>query len=73
MKNTVPVSSWRTQNRGKKFGNSSLAVRPRHSKIGWFWTGRGMEIPLYLMLICLAILIRGGGPLSVDRTLGREI
>jgi hypothetical protein len=32
-----------------------------------------MEIPLYLLLICLAILIRGGGALSVDRTLGREI
>ena len=44
-----------------------------HLKVGWFWTGRGMEIPLYLLLICLAIFIRGGGALSVDRTLGREI
>ena len=44
-----------------------------HMKIGWFWTGRGMEVPLYLMLICLGILIRGGGALSVDRALGREI
>jgi len=32
-----------------------------------------MEVPLYLMLTSLAILIRGGGALSVDRVLGREI
>jgi len=32
-----------------------------------------MEVPVYLMLICLAILIRGGGPLSLDRLLSREI
>jgi putative oxidoreductase len=44
-----------------------------HMPNGWFWTNRGMEVPLYLMLICLAILIRGGGPLSFDRRLGREI
>jgi hypothetical protein len=30
-------------------------------------------VPLYLMLISIAILIRGGGALSVDRALGREI
>jgi hypothetical protein len=30
-------------------------------------------MPLLLMLICLAILIRGGGALSLDRVLGREI
>jgi putative oxidoreductase len=44
-----------------------------HMKIGWFWNGRGMEVPLYLMLICLAIMVRGGGALSVDRALGREL
>jgi hypothetical protein len=32
-----------------------------------------MEVPLYLMLISIAILIRGGGSLSIDRALGREI
>jgi hypothetical protein len=30
-------------------------------------------VPVYLQLICLAILIRGGGPLSLDTRLGREI
>ena len=44
-----------------------------HMPIGWFWTNRGMEVPLYLLLMCLAILIRGGGPLSLDHRLGREI
>ena len=32
-----------------------------------------MEVPLYLMLICIAIVIRGGGTLSVDQLLRREI
>jgi putative oxidoreductase len=52
-----------------------MAVAAFHVTIqrGWFWAGGGMEIPLYLMLICLAILIRGGGAVSVDRLLGREI
>jgi putative oxidoreductase len=52
-----------------------MAVAAFHVTIqrGWFWAGGGMEVPLYLMLICIAILIRGGGALSVDRALGREI
>ena len=54
-------------------GFMAVAAFHVHLKVGWFWTGRGMEIPLYLMLICLAILIRGGGVLSLDRALGREI
>jgi hypothetical protein len=41
--------------------------------IGWFRNACGMELPLYLMSICLAILIRGGGLLSLDRLLLREI
>jgi uncharacterized membrane protein YphA (DoxX/SURF4 family) len=32
-----------------------------------------MEVPLYLMLILIALVIRGGGALSIDRALGREI
>ena len=54
-------------------GFMAVAAFHVHIKIGWFWTGRGMEVPVYLLLISLAILIRGGGPLSVDRALGREI
>ena len=44
-----------------------------HMSRGWFWNASGMEVPLYLLLISLAILIRGGGPLSIDSRLGREI
>jgi len=44
-----------------------------HLRIGWFWSGRGMEVPFYLLLISLAIVLRGGGTLSLDRLLGREI
>ncbi len=43
-----------------------------HIHIGWFWPSRGMEVPFYLLLISVAILIRGGGPLSLDRAFGRE-
>ena len=44
-----------------------------HMQQGRFWTNRGMEVPLYPMLICIAIAIRGGGAWSVDRLLKREI
>ena len=55
------------------FGFMFVAAFHVHIKIGWFWTGRGMEVPVYLLLVCLAVLIRGGGPYSLDRRLGREI
>jgi len=43
-----------------------------HWPLGFFWSGRGFELPLSWFFICLFILIRGGGNLSVDRALGRE-
>jgi putative oxidoreductase len=54
-------------------GFMAVAAFHVHMPLGWFWTNRGMEVPLYLMLICIAIIIRGGGALSVDRLLRREI
>lgn len=41
---------------------------------GFAWTrpGGGWEYPAFWALIILAILIRGGGPYSLDRKLGRE-
>jgi putative oxidoreductase len=39
---------------------------------GYFWTNRGYEYALLLALLCIAILFRGGGRLSVDRLIGRE-
>jgi len=43
-----------------------------HVPIGYFWTGRGCEYPLMWLLLQLAVLARGAGPLSVDKALGRE-
>jgi putative oxidoreductase len=40
---------------------------------GWTAPGGGWEYPAFWALIILAILIRGGGPYSVDRKLGREL
>jgi len=42
-----------------------------HSKT-WFWTAKGMEMPLLLMVIAIVIFIRGGHHWSVDRVLPRE-
>jgi len=37
------------------------------------WTGPGYEYPLFWALVMLAIALRGGGPYSVDRVIGREL
>ena len=44
-----------------------------HWSLGYFWTGRGVEYPLLLGALCLAIFFRGGDRLSVDRAIGREV
>jgi putative oxidoreductase len=40
---------------------------------GWNRPGGGWEYPLFWELIWLAILLRGGGPYSLDRMFGREL
>lgn len=45
------------------FGNGFFARGPN---------GTGWEYPLVLLVLSLTFLIRGGGPLSLDRRLGRE-
>ena len=40
---------------------------------GFFAFKNGFEFELLLGLLCLAILFRGGGKLSVDRAIGREL
>jgi putative oxidoreductase len=44
-----------------------------HISQGYFWNNHGVEYPLLLGVLYLAILFRGGDRLSVDRALGREI
>ena len=43
-----------------------------HLPMGFFWTNRGFEFPLMWGVAALFFLIRGGGPYSVDRAIGRE-
>ena len=42
------------------------------SSFGWNRPGGGWEYPLFWGLIWVAIGLRGGGPYSLDRKLGRE-
>ena len=37
------------------------------------WTGPGYEYPLMWGLVMLAVVLRGGGPYSLDRVIGREL
>ncbi len=39
---------------------------------GFSWNGRGYEYVLMWGLVSLAIALRGGGPYSLDRKIGRE-
>jgi len=40
---------------------------------GWFWTKGGIEAPMSWGIVCLVILINGGGRFSLDRAIGKEI
>ncbi len=44
-----------------------------HYPRGFFWATGGFEYPLMWGVAALFFLIRGGGPLSVDRVIGREL
>ena len=50
-----------------------MAVIVYHSLPKFGWTERGYEYPLMWGLVMLAIALRGGGPYSLDRKLGREL
>jgi putative oxidoreductase len=41
-----------------------------HLANGFFWTNGGLEFPLLWGLVALALVIRGGGPLSADARIG---
>jgi len=51
-----------------------MAVIAYHSAAkGFGWINGGYEYPLFWGLIMLAIALRGGGPYSLDRRIGREL
>jgi putative oxidoreductase len=43
------------------------------SKYGYFWTQKGNEFPLLLLLLTIAIFFRGGGRFSLDHLIGKEL
>src|SRR5712691_98493 len=49
-----------------------VAVKFTSAK-GFFWSAGGWEYPLLIGICALFFLIRGGGPWSLDRTIGQEI
>jgi putative oxidoreductase len=51
-----------------------MAVIAYHSAAkGFGWINGGYEYPLFWGLIMVAIALRGGGPYSVDRRIGKEL
>jgi putative oxidoreductase len=50
-----------------------MAVIVYHHLPNFGWAQRGYEYPLFWGLIMFAIALRGGGPYSLDRVLGREL
>jgi putative oxidoreductase len=48
-----------------------LVIVKVHSVAGWM--GQGAEFPFLWLIVLIFILIRGGGPYSLDRKLGWEI
>lgn len=50
----------------------AMAAFVANASRGWFWTQGGIEAPLSWGIVCLVILIHGGGAYSVDRAIGKE-
>lgn len=44
-----------------------------HYPNGFLWTARGFEVPIIWGAMALYFVIRGGGPMSLDRKLGTEL
>jgi putative oxidoreductase len=40
---------------------------------GFFWTRQGSEFSILLLVVALVFLVRGGGNLSIDQKLGKEL
>jgi putative oxidoreductase len=50
-----------------------MAVIAYHHLPKFGWTAPGYEYPLFWGLVMFAIALRGGGPYSLDRKIGREL
>ena len=50
-----------------------LLITMLYWKTGFAWLNRGYEYTLLWGFVCFAIALRGGGPYSVDRVIGKEL
>ena len=50
-----------------------LIISALYWKNGFPWLARGYEYTLLWGLVCFAIALRGGGPYSLDRAIGKEL
>ena len=50
-----------------------LVIVKVHSTAGWGASVQGAEFPFLWLIVLIYIMLRGGGPFSLDRKLGREI
>ncbi len=53
-------------------GFMAVAAFYVHFGNGFLWIKGGFEYPLFWGLVCAAIAVRGGGPMSLDAKIGRE-
>lgn len=44
-----------------------------HLPRGWGMAVNGVEYPLFWLLTLIAVMLRGGGPWSLDRAIGKEL
>lgn len=50
-----------------------VAIVTYHWQFGFAWENRGVEYPLFWVIVVFHFLVRGGGPYSVDAWIGREV
>ena len=50
-----------------------VAIVTHHWGNGYNWEARGIEYPLFWAIVVFHFLVHGGGPLSLDAKIGREI
>jgi putative oxidoreductase len=54
-------------------GFLAVAIVTYHWQFGFAWENRGIEYPLFWLIVVFHFLVRGGGPWSLDALIGREV
>jgi len=58
---------------GPIIGFLAVAIVTYHWPFGFNWENRGIEYPLFWLIVVLHFLVRGGGAWSIDALIGREV